>query len=398
MLWIIALLCLGVVAAIGYYQGPIRVACSLLGLMFGALLAVPLSPIGKKIMPIFGLQHPGWDLFVPALIAFILIVMAFKIVGHVLHRKLSVYYKYKKDDKTYFRWERVYSRLGLCLGLANGAVYFFLLMLPIYVAGYFTTQVAQGAQDPSSVQTINKLRHEMTSMNVDHVLAAYDPMPKKAYQAGDIVGLIRQNPLLESRLAHYPPFLSLAERNEFKDLGNDVQLQQMIQSPQTSVADILKNPKVQALVTNTAIVQEITQLIGSDLDDLTDYLKTGKSSKYDAQPILGIWRIDADATFGRERKKLTTPNAKRITQLRNAIMPQVNGLMLTVTTDNKVILKRENAAADAILGQGTWKKEGDTYQMSMQGNQPDTTEMAVRGEDTLLLPRGGITLVFLKEI
>src|SRR3954454_18514750 len=78
MLWIIALLCLGIVGALGYYQGPIRVACSLLGLIFGSLLAVPLSPLTKKIMPIFGLHHPAWDLFVPALIAFLIVLIAFK--------------------------------------------------------------------------------------------------------------------------------------------------------------------------------------------------------------------------------------------------------------------------------------------------------------------------------
>src|SRR5215467_5055723 len=107
MLWIIALLCLAIVGAIGYYQGPIRVAASLLGLIFGGLLAVPLSPLTKKLLPVLGLHHPGWELFVPALIAFLVILIAFKILGHVLHRKLSIFYKYKKDDKAYYRWQRV---------------------------------------------------------------------------------------------------------------------------------------------------------------------------------------------------------------------------------------------------------------------------------------------------
>src|SRR5947207_3555244 len=101
MLWIIALLCLGIVGAMGYYQGPIRVACSLLGLIFGSLLCVPLSPLTKRLLPVFGLHHPGWELFVPALLAFLLVLIAFKILGNVLHRKLSVFYKYKTDDKRF---------------------------------------------------------------------------------------------------------------------------------------------------------------------------------------------------------------------------------------------------------------------------------------------------------
>ena len=397
MLWIIALVCLGIVGAIGYYQGPIRVACSLLGLIFGSLLAVPLSPLSKKLMPIFGLQHPGWDLFVPALIAFLIVLIAFKILGNVLHRKLSVFYKYKKDDKSYYRWSRMYSRVGLCLGLLNGAFYFFLLMLPIYIAGYFTTEVAQGAQDPSSVQNITKLRQEMQKMKVDHVLAGYDPTPKQVYKASDIIGLVSHNPLLESRLAHYPPFLTIGERPEFKDLANDVQLQQMIQS-QASIGDILKYPKVQALVTNATVTQELTQTVGQDLDDLTEYLKTGHSPKYDVQPILGVWKIDRDATFAGERRKLQNPKPKDITNLRNNIMPLMSGLNVTVTTDHNFIMRKDTGSGVQVVGNGTWKKEGDSYIVNLPNNQPDNVEAALKGDDRLLLPRNGITMVFSKDI
>jgi hypothetical protein len=395
MLWIIALLCLGIVGAIGYYQGPIRVACSLLGLIFGGLLAVPLSPLTKKLLPIFGLHHPGWDLFVPALIAFLIVLIAFKILGNVLHRKLSIFYKYKKDDKSYYRWSRCYSRLGLCLGLLNGAVYFFLLMLPIYMAGYFTAEVAQGAQDPSSVQNINKLRQEMHSMKVDHVLAGYDPTPKQFYKAADIVGLVAHNPLLESRLAHYPPFITLGEKPEFRDLGNDLKLQQMIQT-QASIGEILNYPKVHALVTNAAVAQEIGGLVGPDLDDLTEYLKTGHSPKYDAQPILGVWKIDRDATFVGEKKKLQQPTPKNITALRNGLMPLMAGLNITVTTDHNFIIRKDTG----VVGNGSWKKEkdADNYTISVPNNQPDNAEVVIKGDDKLLMPRNGVTMVFSKEI
>lgn len=397
MLWIIALLCLAIVGALGYYQGPIRVACSLLGLIFGSVLAVPLSPLTTKIMPVFGLHHPGWDLFMPALIAFLIVLIAFKILGNVLHRKLSIFYKYKKDDKSYFRWNRMYSRVGLSLGLLNGAFYFFLLMLPIYIAGYFTTEVAQGAQDPSSVQNITKLRQEMQNMKIDHVLAGYDPTPKQVYKASDIVGLVAHNPLLESRLAHYPPFLTIGERPEFKDLANDVQLQQMIQS-QASIGDILKYPKVEALVTNVTVANELAQTISPDLDDLTEYLKTGHSPKYDTQPILGVWKIDRDATFGGERRKLQNPRPKDITNLRNTIMPLMSGLNITVTTDHNFIMRKDTGNGMQIVGNGTWKKEGDNYTVSLPNNQPDNVEAAIKGDDRLLLPRQGVLMVFSKDI
>jgi hypothetical protein len=291
----------------------------------------------------------------------------------------------------------MYSRVGLCVGLLNGAFYFFLLMLPIYIAGYFTTQVAQGAQDPSSIQNLTKLRQEMQNMKVDHVLAGYDPTPKQVYKASDILGLVAHNPLLESRLAHYPPFLAIGERPEFQELGKDVQLQQMIQS-QASVGEILKYPKVQALVTNAAIAQELTQTVGPDLDDLNEYLKTGHSPKYDAQPILGVWKIDRDATFAGERKKLQNPKPKDITNLRNSMMPLMASLNITVTTDHNFIMRKETENGMQVVGNGTWKKEGDNYIINLPNNDPDNGEAVLKGDDKLLMRRKGVTMVFNKDI
>src|SRR5208282_5182769 len=72
MVWIIALACLGLLAVVGYYQGPIRTLFSLFGLLFGIVLCGPLKPLTKPLLPLFGLHHPMWSLFVPQLIAFIL--------------------------------------------------------------------------------------------------------------------------------------------------------------------------------------------------------------------------------------------------------------------------------------------------------------------------------------
>jgi gamma-glutamyltranspeptidase/glutathione hydrolase len=44
MVWIIVFLCLGLVGAAGFYQGPVRAAFSFFGLLFGTLLAGPGAP------------------------------------------------------------------------------------------------------------------------------------------------------------------------------------------------------------------------------------------------------------------------------------------------------------------------------------------------------------------
>src|ERR1700761_8490487 len=99
MVWLIALLCLGIVGGLGYYTGPIRGAFSLVGLLFGAFLANPLSPLTKHLLPLLGLVHPIWQLFLPQALAFFIVVIVFVIAGSVVHRKITLHFKYKVDDK-----------------------------------------------------------------------------------------------------------------------------------------------------------------------------------------------------------------------------------------------------------------------------------------------------------
>ena len=63
-------------------------------------------------------------------------LILFKVIGAVVHRKVDVYYKYKAGDLRMGLWNRLNHRLGLCLGLANAAVYLVLISLVIYVLSY----------------------------------------------------------------------------------------------------------------------------------------------------------------------------------------------------------------------------------------------------------------------
>jgi hypothetical protein len=396
IIWLVALVLLGLLGLIGYHRGAIRVAVSLLGLFVAALLAFPLSPILKPILPLVKLKHPLWGAVVPPVVIFILLVIVFEVLAVFVHRKVDVFYKYKRDDKTRFKWERLNQRLGLSLGLVNGTVYFILLLVPFYVGGYLTTQLASGEGDPASMRFINKTRQQIQDTKVDKVLAAYDPAPNNYYVAADIIGLVKNNPLLNSRLSHYPVFLSLAERKEFQEIATDVQINEMIQT-QAKIGDIINHPKVQAVITNSEITGEIARLLGSDLKDLHGYLKTGKSEKYDDERILGMWVLNLDATVAQEKilKPKTTPlELKRLKQTK--YMP-LYGVTFIGTTDKKAILKLPAKAAGAapeIMAQGTWTETGSGYDVTLGG-----APIPISFENgKLLLPQDDMTLVFEKEL
>ena len=396
IIWLIALLLLGLLALVGYYQGVIKVAVSLVGLFFAAALAMPLSPIIKPILPVFGLKHPFWSQIIPPLVVFLFVMIVFNIVGLMVSRKVNVFYKYKTDDKTALKWERLSHRLGMALGVMSGAVYFVLLLIPIYVAGYLTTQMASGAEDPAKVRFINTARAQMHESKVDKVVAAYDPAPKGFYEASDILGLMKINPLLSSRLSRYPVFLALGERKEFQDMANDVQFFQMYQSG-AKIGDILNHPRAQAVVTNAEIATQISQLIGSDIKDLHEYLLTGKSAKYDDEKILGFWTLNFDATAQQERVFNPKITPFQFNQLKQTKYAPLRGITLVATTDNKVILKNPPPAGEnpaTVLSEGTWKSRGSGYEVTLGGKQVEAT--VENGK--LLLPRVEMTFVFEKEL
>ena len=399
MVWMIAFLCLGLVGAAGYYAGPVRAAFAFFGMFFGTLLAGPLSSLTRHLLPLLGLHRPAWTIFAPQVLAFLIVLTIFKIAGQVVHQKIAVHFKYKVSDQLLYRWQRVYARVGLCVGLLNGAFYFILLTLLIYSAGYFTTEAAAGQGDPAGARLLTETRKDLHEQHLDRVLASYDMVPGRVYQAADLAVLILHNPLLLSRLAHYPPCLELAERQDFKNLAHDAELQQMI-TTQAKVIEILRYPKVRTVLTNAAVVAQVSGLLGNDLDDLQTFLATGQSPKYDPETILGIWDIDRAATIEQLRKKQPAISPKQLSKVEQDLFPLITGLSLTATPDYQMILKLLNPSTSAMLivAAGTWKKDQDAYQVNLPGSLPETSEIEIEGGDRLFLPKFGYVLAFDKEL
>ena len=218
---------MAVLALIGYYQGAVRVGFSLVGLLVAALLAMPLSGLMKPILGIFGLSHPVLLSFAAPALAYLLVLIIFKSAAVVVHRKIDAYYKYKGSDTQRSLFERVNQRLGICLGLANATVYVFLLATVAYVFGYFTIQVAASDKDSAGLKIANRVCQDLESTGMSKAIAPFVPATMSYYDGADIIGHIYHNPLAsQGRLSSYPAFLGLAEKTEFRSLGDDVKFQQ----------------------------------------------------------------------------------------------------------------------------------------------------------------------------
>src|SRR5579864_5411291 len=160
-IWILAVILLASLAGLGYRQGAIRVAFSFIGIVLGALLAVPLGRPLSRLLGLVGLKDPLWVWALGPILVFIIISVIFKIAAAAAHHKADVHYKYHAGDLRLALWERLNHRLGLCLGLLNGAAYLILLAFAIYVPSYATYQVATSDQDPRWMRVLNVLGKDL---------------------------------------------------------------------------------------------------------------------------------------------------------------------------------------------------------------------------------------------
>jgi hypothetical protein len=393
MIWILAFLCLSCAASIGFAQGPIRGIFALLGLFAAAFLASPVGSFAKPILIALDIKHPIATHTIPPIIGFIVVWFAFHILGATAHRKILFHHKYKEDDSDFYRWERVYQRLGTSLGIFCGVVFFLILLLPIYIIGYFTTQYASGENVSLKVRLINNVRAEMCSLKLDRVVGQFDPTPQSIYDASDFLTFILANRNLTERLARYPLCMTLAESPQFHALVTDTNFVSQYKT-NASCLQLLENPKVAAIVRNPVVFGDLIDLITQNMGDLKTYIETGTSPKYSNEKILGIWTSNPYETYTRQRAQLRNVTASQIMRARWNITNTVSDYTLTATPNNALAFKRAGyRGIETVIANGTWKNNGTDYQLTIPNNKPDTVEAKINNNQ-LLFERENLLWVF----
>lgn len=395
ILWLIAIVLLGCLGIIGYYQGAIRVAFSLVGLLLAAALAGPLAFVFKGLLPIFGLKHPAVLAFVAPALVFLLILIIFKSTALVVHKKVDTFYKYQESDTRRLLFERLNQRLGICLGVANATVYIFLISVAASVMGYLTVQIASSDKDPPTIRWGNRLAEAVEKTGMNKAVAPFNPASELYFDAVDILGDVYHTPLLQSRLSTYPVFLSLAEKKEFQDLGNDIKFQEFWQSG-PSVGEFINHEKVRPLIDDVDLYTNVVGMLGGDLKDLKGYLETGKSEKYDDEKILGHWDFNYQAAVA--LAKQTTPNmgSLQLRQIKGRLAPVAKS-RFTATLDNKAVWKIPGTNKTVLTLTGKWKNSDGKYQVQFgEGSKKIESEAHFDAQKRLVFYKDNYALVFEK--
>lgn len=405
-IWLLALLLMASVAGMGYRQGGVRAAFSSVGILFGAVLA---KPLGRLLRPVFvavGVKYPPLAWLLGAIVVFVLISIAFKAGAYVVHQKVDVHYKYKAGDLRLALWERLNRRLGLCLGLLNGAFYCILIAAVVYPFSYWAFQFATPDKDPKSLVILNRVGQDMQSTGFAKVARALDPMPQVWYDSADLAGLIYNNPLSEARLAHYPAFLGLADRPEFQGIGGDTQFTEMRQK-HMPIAEVVNYPSVQGILNNADLMNTIWTTVVPNMKDLTAYLASGKSAKYDPETILGRWNFDVGVGLAMDLRTRPNISSRDMQKLKEWFMAAYSKTKFVARTDNKAIFKnlpvvRSPAAGGAGSAgpqdyQGQWKNVDGKYQIGVSIAGRESYLAASIERDRLTITGDGKNLVFSRE-
>ena len=151
------------VSLAGWRQGAIRAAFAFVGIIFAALLAAPLGRLFYPLLPHLGASNPVTAWALAPVVGFIVASIPLRIVAHKVHQRVEHFYKYKAGDLRLALWERLMARLGICIGLMNGAAYFVLVSFFIFNLTYWTTQVSARGSQPLLLRLVNTMGDDLQS-------------------------------------------------------------------------------------------------------------------------------------------------------------------------------------------------------------------------------------------
>jgi hypothetical protein len=331
----------------------------------------------------------------------VLVLVLFKVAGFIVHRKVNVYYKYKAGDLRLALWERLNSRLGLCVGLLNGAAYLVLVCFVIYNFSYWTVQVASSDNETKTTQFINRLGHDLEDTGMAKVAHATAPLPGNFYKVADLFGLIFQNPQVSQRLLNYPPFLSLLERDDLQQLAqnNDFTSTWNEHAP---LGQLVNEPAVKNILQDKNLINIVWGLLQTNMDDLTIYLKTGKSPKYDSEKILGRWDFNVGVTVAMLRQSRPNIPASEMRAARMWMSQAYADTTFVAGGDGQAFLKNlprlkiqrgKPPMTEIATWKGSWTANGTNYDLSLSSNgenksmtaQTDGTRLTLKGDRNLLV-------------
>jgi len=406
-IWILAILVITAAALAGWRQGGIRAAFSLVSILFAALLAVPLGRLFHPLLPHLGASNPLTAWALAPVFGFLAATIPFMVGAQYVHHRVEHYYKYRAGDLREALWQRLNTRLGICLGVLNGAAYFVLISFFIFNFAYWSTQVAKDPNDlsgqPLTLRLVSNLGKGLQTSGFSQTASAVGRLPVSYYQLADVAGLLAQNPQVASRLGDYPGMVSLWHRDDLQFLVNDATLTNALAAG-TSLGEIANEPSVLTLMANPDLTKVLEDVVLTNLTDLTNYLISGKSAKYSGEPIVGNWVFNAGVTLAWLRQEQPKMGANDMRAVRALWSQAYAHTTLLLTADHLIFIQNlpkfvtptqpNQPPFQPEDGKGDWSREGANYSIHVTVNGQDKYLNATTDGLRLRIKDGHNLLIF----
>jgi hypothetical protein len=392
-IWILALVLLAAGVGMGLRLGVIPSAFSFVGIILGTFLAGFIGRLIKPILPHLGLHDSTLLWAISPIIGLLIVWVIFVSIGLEVHRRVGVYYKYKAGDLRLALWERLNLRLGACVGVLNGTASLVLISFLIFNVSYFTAQVAPSPQEPKGTRLINQMGGDLQSTGLNKAARSVGSVPNSFYKISDFAGFLIQNPGLTARLGYYPAFLSIAERDDVQQLAQDNAVK-----GGATFSQMMNDGQVQALLKDTNLVANVWSIIQTDMDDITNFLLTGQSPKYDSQKLVGRWTFDLVPALAALRQSQPKIKPNEMKELRALWTQAFANTTFVAGTDGQAFLKNipdfKTKPATTVTWKGQWSGGDTNYDLSLSADSQTQEASAITDGLRLSIKMGDTTYVF----
>lgn len=342
MVWLLAIVALLLFGGMGVFAGLAPAACGFVGVLIAFLLGGPLTKLVALALPKEFVGHPlaGWFPDSMYFMELVVVLLVFYLitwgVGFWVRGKIDFWLKYVGTELQRMTWSYLNHGVGLFMGLVTGVIFVLIIATGAYAPGYLSTQTTPSESgQPWGINYLNSFSKGMQETGLDKIAARWDKTPKRYFETCDVVGLIVNNPSVMYRVKHYPLIYAMSDRQEISDLFKDDGFNQIINGKSGGWA-LFNNGSVLGFMNSGSFGDLKNDL---DMVDFVEYLKTGKSPKYDNFKLLGEWELDVDQVTLMAKKNKPDITYREMKFMATLLRTYFNDAVLRATVDKKLVLR-----------------------------------------------------------
>ena len=168
----------------------------------------------------------------------------------------------------------------------------------------------------------------------------------------------------------------------------------------------LDYPAVQTISNNRDLRATLWSTVKANLADLMSYLQTGKSAKYDPEPMLGRWDFDVNGALALVRRTKPTISPKDMLAIKTYMTTSYSKTVLVAMQDQQLLFKSyphvkivagAPPVTESLSIPGQWRSSEGKYALNYTVDGKAEESTASIDGDRMTVTGQGLGMVFNRE-